>query len=148
MPIPDLLADGLLPSGIHPCTPEEIEEYFGRFTTSDRRMRLMADLRRYIDEVRQARIGDHLIVDGSFVTNNPEPNDVDVLLVLRDDVDLTREVPPFQYNVRSKGYVRKHFRLDFYFGFASDDSSRSMIALFRGVRGAPGKDKGILKVAL
>lgn len=108
----------------------------------------MEKLRLYIEAAQEARIGDHLIVDGSFVTRKAEPGDIDVLLVLRPDVDLTREVPPFQYNVRSKGYVRKHFGLDFFFGFEGDESSVRMIAFFRGVRGESAKDKGMLRVNL
>lgn len=148
MPIPPLSPDGLLPDGVHECTLDEAVERFGRFQGSDVRVRLARQLAQYVDEVRSARVGRYLIVDGSFVTAEARPNDVDLLLVLRDDLDLAGTVPPFEYNARSRRYVRKYYEFDLFVGFEDDDSSREMIALFRGVKNHPRAVKGVLKVAL
>lgn len=148
MPIPQLLSDGLLPEGVHECTIEEVIERFGRFQESDRRPMLARELAAYFTELRSAGIGKYLIVDGSFVTGKPRPDDVDLLLVLRDDVDLNAPVPPFRYNARSKRYVRKHFHFDFFFGYDGDPTSTEYLALFRDVKYQPGLVKGYLKVAL
>jgi hypothetical protein len=148
VPIPPLLTAGLLPDGIHECTVDEIVERFGAFQETDRRPRLAKGLRSYIEEVRSAGVGKYLVVDGSFVTAEPRPGDIDLLLVLRDDIDLAKPVPPFQYNARSKRYVRKNYGFDFFVGFENDQSSEQMLALFRDVKNRPGSVKGYLKVVL
>ena len=136
MPIPALDENGILPAGLHECTADEIEATFGAFNASDRRPRLYGDLAKYLAEVRSANVGKYLVVDGSIVTAKPNPGDIDVLLVLRDDLDLNVQVPPFEYNARSKKYVRKAYGSDFYLGFTffvnpqvfSGDSPRSRAA--------------------
>ncbi len=148
MPIPPLLDAGLLPDGIHECTVDEIIDRFGVFQESDQRPRLARELLAYVEEIRAAGVGKYLVVDGSFVTGKAHPEDVDLLLVLRDDVDLARPVPPFQYNPRSKRYVRKNYSFDFFAGFEDDASSEQMLALFRDVKYLPGEVKGYLKVVL
>lgn len=148
MPIPELLPDGLLPDGVHECTLEELIDRFGRFQESDRRPKLARELATYFAELRSAGIGKYLIVDGSFVTGKPRPSDVDLLLVLKDDVDLAAPVPPFRYNARSRRYVRKHFPFDFAFGYDGDATSTEYLGLFREVKYQPGQVKGYLKVAL
>jgi hypothetical protein len=148
LPIPALDENGLLPVGVHECTLEEIEASFGQFLASDRRPRLFRDLKRYVDEVRVAAVGRYLVVNGSYVTGKPNPNDIDVLLILRDDLDLSQPVPPFEYNARSKKYVRKQYGLDFYVGFEGDESSERILRVFTEVKLVPGATKGILKIAL
>lgn len=148
MSIPDLLPNGWLPDGIHECTVEEILERFGGFQESDRRPRLARQLLTYLDELRSAEVGKYLIVDGSFATGKPDPGDIDLLLVLRDDIDLGGPVPPFRYNARSKRYVRKHFEFDFAFGFDGDATSTEYLALYRKVKDHPEAVKGFLKVVL
>jgi len=68
--------------------------------------------------------------------------------VLRDDVDLALAVPPFEYNARSGRFLKKHFTMDFFFGFANDSSSDRILALFRRVKGFPHLEKGILRLTL
>lgn len=82
MPIPDLNRDSLLPAGIHDCTLEELKVKFGSFQGNDQRPRLLARLEAFIAEVRAAGFIHRIIVDGSFVTSNPEPNDIDVIVVV------------------------------------------------------------------
>ena len=148
MPIPELSPQGFLPEGLHDCTIDEVIERFGRFQTSDRRPELAASLISYHQEASEASIGKCLIINGSFVTSVDKPGDVDLLLVLKDDVYLKMEVPPFQYNVRSRKYVKRNYKLDFYVGFEQDDSYASMVTLFQQVKHQPGHRKGVLKVAL
>lgn len=148
MPIPPLTDDGLLPPGVHDCTLEEVQEVFGRFQRSDRRLRLTSQLGDYADLTRRAGIGSHLYLDGSFVTAKEEPGDVDLLLVLRDDVNLDGPLPPIQYNARSRKFVRKHYEFDVFFGFEGDESTEMALQLFRQVKHRPGAEKGVLRVRL
>lgn len=148
MAIPDFETDGFLPLGIHICTAEEISDRFGRFQTTDRRPSLNAGLIRYINELKEADIGKYLIVNGSYVTQKDMPSDVDVLLVLKDDVDLTGDIPPFRKNTASRKYINKYYKLDFHFGFENDPSYTNILDNFMEVKDQPGKYKGILRVDL
>lgn len=148
MPIPDLSTDGLLPDGLHDCTLDEVIERFARFQESDRRPSLGRELREYMADVRSAEVGKYLVVDGSFVTSKPAPSDIDLLLVLRDEVNLGEIVPPFRYNARSKTYIRKKYRFDCFPAYDTDGSADAMIQFFRQVKYRPGEVKGLLKVTL
>jgi len=77
--IPELDEHGNLPPGIHRATLEEIEERFGR-STEVRRAEIHS-LRWLVDLARRAGI-ERLIVNGSFVTDVFEPNDVDCVLLM------------------------------------------------------------------
>lgn len=146
--IPELSGEGVLPAGLHECTLEELRDAFGRFQESDRRPRLFRDLERYHQEVSAANVGKYLVVNGSFVTEKPDPNDIDVLLVLRDDLDFEHPVPPFEYNARSKRYVRREFGLDLFPVFENHETYARMLGLFQQVKYQPGSEKGVLKVAI
>ncbi|WP_302118516.1 DUF6932 family protein [Allorhodopirellula heiligendammensis] len=80
--IPDFRDDGYLPEGLHLATEAEVTFRFGSDTP--RRKRLAPRLRRWVDLAR-AVSARRLFVDGSFVTSNPEPNDVDAVIWLPDD---------------------------------------------------------------
>lgn len=79
MPIPIFSKAGLLPPGVHHATIDEVEERFGR--GSSRRTKLYAKLARFLAEVRSFQIFDSIFIDGSFVTDKPNPGDIDVVLV-------------------------------------------------------------------
>src|SRR5205085_12013639 len=87
---------------------EELERVFGQncwitdLVASSRRQvlcqhrsRLCVRLRAYIEEWRRLRIAVEILVDGSFVTNKPDPNDIDLIVVLPEDYDFTSD-PPLQ----------------------------------------------------
>jgi predicted nucleotidyltransferase len=146
--IPEFEADGFLPLGIHECTPEEISDRFGKFQITDRRPKLNDGLVRYITELKEADVGKYLIVNGSFVTQKETPSDIDVLLILKDDVDLTGDIPPFRKNAFSTKYISKYHKLDFHFGFEDDASAINILNNFLEVKYHPGQKKGILKINL
>ncbi|MBC8870231.1 MAG: hypothetical protein H8E44_12480 [Planctomycetes bacterium] len=80
--IPSFDEHGYLPPGIHQATLEEIEVRFGR--QSEMRRVQMDSLRWLVDLVKQAGI-ERLIINGSFVTDAAEPNDVDCVLLTSPD---------------------------------------------------------------
>jgi hypothetical protein len=82
MPLPDFNADGDLPPGVYPTTWGEMVGRFG--AAKGRReecIRRLAHVR-----TLAARTGclDRLVIFGSFVTAKPEPNDVDIVLIMND----------------------------------------------------------------
>jgi hypothetical protein len=80
--IPPFNEFGYLPPGVHQATLEEIASRFGR--QSEVRRVQMESLRWLVDLVVRAGV-ERLVINGSFVTDVLEPNDVDcVLLTARD----------------------------------------------------------------
>jgi hypothetical protein len=146
--IPQLQPNGLLPPGVYECTIDEIRERFGVFRGSDRRPDLFRDLASYVRELQSADIAKHIVINGSFVTATDSPNDIDVLLVLKDDFPHLGVLPPYQYNAKSRKFVRRHYRLDFFYGFEGDPSFTEIMALFSKVKDEPTLEKGILLVRL
>ena len=76
--IPDFDENGYLPSGTHPATVDEVARRFGN--GSDVREAEAESLRWLLPMCGAASIS-RLIVDGSFVTDVIEPNDVDCVLL-------------------------------------------------------------------
>jgi hypothetical protein len=80
--IPDFNEQGYLPPGVFGATLEEIAERMGR--ESELRRVQMESLRWLADLARRAGVV-RIIVDGSFVTDVYEPNDVDCVLLIGPD---------------------------------------------------------------
>jgi hypothetical protein len=77
--IPEFDQNGQLPPGIHEATLDEIERRFG--IESEVRRAEMQSLRWLIELVRQDDVR-RVVINGSFVTDVPEPNDVDCVLLI------------------------------------------------------------------
>lgn len=80
---------GFLPPGVHPATLAEIETRFGR--QSELRRAQMESVRWMVDLAIRAGIR-RIVLNGSFVTDTIEPNDVDCVLLVGDStVDAAAE---------------------------------------------------------
>jgi hypothetical protein len=77
--IPRCNEDGYLPPGIHPATLDEIADRFGK--ESELRQVQMQSLRWLVDLARRAGV-QRIAVNGSFVTDKLEPNDIDCVLLV------------------------------------------------------------------
>lgn len=77
--IPDFDEHGYLPPGIHPATMEEIAQRFGQ--EPELRRVQMESLGWLVNLARRAGVS-RLLVNGSFVTDVFEPNDVDCVLLV------------------------------------------------------------------
>jgi len=77
--IPPFDDSGGLPPGVHAATLAEIDERFGR--TSELRRVQMESVRWMIELARRAGV-QRIILNGSFVTDIMEPNDVDCVLLI------------------------------------------------------------------
>jgi hypothetical protein len=86
MALPDFNESSDLPIGIHRATLAEVIERFG---TSTRQRQLLAQrLQRIFSLVQATGHLRRFILFGSFVTNKPEPNDIDVFLIMTNDFEL------------------------------------------------------------
>ena len=87
MILPAFNIEGDLPPGVYPATLQEALDHFGK--GSIQRAVVAGRLERIY---RLAASTGHLarfVVFGSFVTNKPSPNDVDIILLMDDDFDLS-----------------------------------------------------------
>lgn len=73
--IPAFDTNGVLPTGIHPATLEEIEQRFG-LSTEIRQVQFDS-ICWLIDELKKISGVRRIVFNGSFVTDVREPNDVD-----------------------------------------------------------------------
>jgi hypothetical protein len=80
--IPKFNANGYLPPGIHLATLEEVAARFGH--ESELRQVQMESLHWLLELARRAGV-QRLVVNGSFVTDKVEPNDVDCVLLIGPD---------------------------------------------------------------
>ncbi len=80
--IPPFDEHGCLPPGIHPATLSEIEARFG--VQSELR-RVQMESVGWMVELAVRAGAERIVLNGSFVTDIMEPNDVDCVLLLADD---------------------------------------------------------------
>jgi hypothetical protein len=146
VPIPDLDGRGLLPPGVHPCRINEVRDRFGQFQSSDRRCRLFDALEAYVHEAGSTGLVAWLVVNGSFVTGKADPNDIDIVIVVRADHDFGADLRPFEYNVVSRRRVRKRYPFDVLVAREGSRELDEYVAFFQQVRGEPDLRKGVLKV--
>jgi predicted nucleotidyltransferase len=87
MQLPAFNVEGDLPVGLHRATLDEVLDRFG--ISTPQRLRVYQRLLRIHRVAETTGCLDRFVVFGSFVTSKPDPNDVDILLVMRDDFQLS-----------------------------------------------------------
>jgi uncharacterized protein DUF6932 len=148
MPIPPLDSSGVLPVGLHDCTLTEIKSRFGSFEGSDRRPHLFAKFESFVAEARSSQIVRSLIIDGSFVTAKLAPNDIDLIVVVVRDHDLTMDLRPVAYNIVSKIRVRNRFGFDIITVREETSEFDNAVAFFEQIRRMSAVRKGLLRIWL
>jgi len=127
---------------------DEAGERFGAFQSTDRRPLLW---RRFADFIREAKacgLLEAVLVDGSFVTATPEPNDIDIVMVVAPSHDFSRDLPPGHYNVLAQRRVRMRFGFDIVVVKNDSENLEHAVAFFQQIKQQPGVRKGILRIKL
>ena len=148
MPIPAFDNHGFLPDGIHDCDLREIKARFGLFQFSDRRPILFSKLESFIAEAKRAQLGRWVLIDGSFATSQPQPNDIDIVLTVSFAHDFSADLSPAHYNLVSKRRVQRRHGFDIVVVREETSEYDEAIAFFAQVRRAPELRKGILRLTL
>lgn len=92
MTLPSLNEHGDLPVDIHKATLAEVIERFGQGT---QQRRVVTQRLVHIYNLAQSTgYVDEFLVFGSYVSDKPEPGDVDIVLIMNDDFDVTTCEPP------------------------------------------------------
>ena len=89
-----------------------------------------------------------IIADGSFVTAKPDPNDIDILVVVPSSHDFSTNLPPAQYNLLAQRRVRRRFGFDIVVVKNDSENLEQAVAFFQQVKQRPGFKKGILRIKL
>lgn len=155
MPIPDLDGTGLLPTGIHLCTLDEIEAKFASVAHTDQRRSLWGKFRRFVARVRPMDHWTAVFVDGSFVTDEAAPSDIDAILLVKPSGSPSAAPGQLErdlYALESEG-VKSLYSVDLKYTFSGNDG---VVAFFQQLRAEeakrrgllPGTTKGMLRVAL
>ena len=142
--IPDLTIDGLLPEGVHACTMTEVQDRFGKFQRSERRIKLTNALGQYLAALRATGFVRRVIVDGSYVSSKEEPGDIDLIVVLDAACDFASEVRPADYNAVSRRQVRRRYGFDVMVVPEDSEALAEKFSFFQQDRG--GRRKGLLEV--
>jgi hypothetical protein len=77
--VPSFDENGYLPPGVHPATLDEIDAHFGQ--SSELRRVQMESVRWMVDLAVKAGV-QRIVLNGSFVTDIMEPNEVDCVLLI------------------------------------------------------------------
>jgi hypothetical protein len=88
MPLPRLEETGDLPVGVHPASLQEVLSRFGVGTVQ--RTVVGMRLERVYNAAANTGQLKRFIIFGSFLTSKPDPNDVDVFLLMQDTFDLSQ----------------------------------------------------------
>ena len=148
MPIPDFNEHGLLPEGVHDCELEELRLRFGSFQTTDRRVILFQKLLQLLQDLQRADVCESVIVDGSFTTDTPLPNDIDLIIVYPVDYELSAELSFFQYNATNKSRLRKRYGFDVFPVVDQSLAFERQVGFFGQVKFDPDLRKGMLRITL
>ena len=86
MALPDFNENGDLPAGIHGATLPEVLARFG--SGSPQRWLVARRLERIFTPVRSTGKVARFVVFGSFVTKKPDPNDVDIFMLMDETFEV------------------------------------------------------------
>jgi hypothetical protein len=102
--IPNFQSNGILPSGIHWSTIEEVKD---KLCFSVKRTELIVGLEQAIISLKSAGCKT-IYLDGSFSTSTKEPNDIDVCWELIDvNLDVLYIIEPVLFNFDFKRKAQK-----------------------------------------
>ena len=146
MPIPPFSLHGVLPSGRHVCTVAEVKARFGQADPLMKRVLLWQSCEQYINWIRPMGCFDRIWVDGSFVTDKPDPGDVDISVLLPKTT-----TSKFEITALHPGHVKQQYGLHL---LPISEHNGTLFFEYVGVKEAakrhmkPQDLKGILEVVL
>ncbi len=111
-------------------------------------MRLFARLEEMVLAMRSSGLFAALIIDDSFVTAKPTPNDIDLVAVLKPGHDFERDLPVSEYALVSRALLRRRFGFDVVVAEQDTSLYRTYIEFFSRVRETPDARKGLLRLHL
>ncbi|MGH2398091.1 MAG: DUF6932 family protein [bacterium] len=87
-----------------------------------------------MEEARRSGAAVGVVINGSYATSKDDPDDIDLVLVLRSDLDLGGELRPMEYNVLSKRMARRLYGFDVRPAVDGSQAYQQYVAFFSQVR--------------
>jgi hypothetical protein len=143
MPIPPFRDDGYLPEGLHQASEDEVIARFEH--SSPRRVYLMGRLRRWL-ELARAVGARRFFVDGSFVTEKAEPNDVDAVVWLPDNFSEQASAGKSE-GIELQTMIRTREPEELFSAY-SQEMWDGWVAFFSETREPDARRKGVVEVVL
>lgn len=146
--IPTLESNGLLPSGVHECSLDDIS---AQFTWNDHRTQLFTSFRLFLVSEIQPHFPYPILFDGSFVTDKELPSDTDVVLDLSGATDAQRW-KALVFMQSNQDRIMQDYRVHFWINLPGLNDFAAFFQ-YVGVKTASAKGlnplhlKGILKLA-
>jgi len=148
MPIPELQDNGLLPSGIHDCSFDDIAS---SFTWNSHRRQLFDRFVVFVNAELRPNFPDPIFFDGSFVTDKPLPEDTDVVLDLTSAPD-ARKWQGLQFMREHQPRLKALYGVHFWVNLPGNSDFAAFFqyvglktARAKGIH--PRQTKGILRIA-
>ena len=98
--------------------------------------------------MQRSGLFESLLIDGSFVTAKPAPNDIDVIAVLRPGHDFECDLPVSEYALVSRAMLARRFRFDVIIAERDSVVYKTYVDVFSLVREATGLRKGLVRMML
>ena len=141
--IPDFVAQGLLPEGVHPATLEEVRQRFGG---NERRDKLLTGLAEALRLLRAAGCR-RVYINGSFVTSKELPNDIDACWDI-NGVDVDALDPVFFEFDNGRAAQKARFGCEFFPAQMSEGVTGRAFLEFFQIDNQTGEPKGIIELEL
>ena len=148
MPIPQLQQNGLLPTGVHDCSLDDIR---ASFTWNQHRQQLFDSFLIFLRAEIRPSFPEPIYFDGSFITDKVSPDDTDVVLDLTNAPD-DRKWRGLQLMKQHQTRIRLLYGVHFWVNLPGDSDFAAFFQ-YVGVKTARAKGlhpqqlKGILRVA-
>lgn len=118
----------LLAPGLHDIKVEELDNHFlSSFAGSNTRPKLIAGLKKYVEALKQVGATFEIWIDGSFATEKPDPNDID-MVIFGSAIELNKLPQPKRdvlQRLIDRASVRLTLGCDVLFCVAEDQNMRS-----------------------
>lgn len=144
--LPSFNNAGVLPPGVWPCELAELAQRFAVFRCTDRQLQLYDQMNELLYDTLRTGVVTEVIVDGSFVTDKDEPNDIDLVLGLLPGFDL--EAAPFWIvNVLDINSLKRRYGFDVKIAVVGSGKYLFWLDFFQQVRDT-GERKGVVRLLL
>jgi len=147
MKLPSFNKNGILPRGVYECQFSEAKNLLVR---NEKRKSLWDKFEQFLNWIRPMNFFEYVYIDGSYITDKEEPNDIDIVLEINNS--FSSEISSVDRKVFDHNYVLNNFSLDAYISPSKNNFSEffQYVGVKEGLsRGLNPKDKkGILKVKI
>lgn len=86
-----------------------------------------------------------IIIDGSFISSKPDPNDIDLIVALEKGHDFEMELRPMDYNVLSRKRVRRRYGFDVFVEAENSERYLERVEFFQQVKDSDDSTKGLFE---